>query len=430
MSHVPQLLELLAFLKDPNPQVRRIALAELLPYTATDKTERSLFLRDQHVEQVATLCADTELIAHDALSALINLTNSALATVRIAKIDGFVAGIVRMIISEKALLADLAAMLLSNMTKVDSVSLDLLALRLPFPGVAAAAAAATPGEEETDAPMVTEEPLEDVEALDLLLEVFLKGEGKKYNPNADYDFLASVFANVSTITPGRSYLLAAPSPELEPPLVKLISFTEHPSTIRRGGVASSIKNSAFLKDAHSRLVATTNEAPAVPGSIDLLPQMLLPLCGPEEFDLDDMEKLPEILQLLPPDKVREPDPAIRLILVETLVLLATTRACRESMRTRGVYYVIKAAHLAETVSKVTEPMVRLVDLLMREEGPDTAIEEVDEDMEAPTKSATILVDASGHETKASTVPPMPVPVAAAPPPQVDSEDEEEMLLEV
>ena len=66
----------------------------------------------------------------------------------------------------------------------------------------------------------------------------------------------------------------------------------------------------------------------------------------------DMEQLPEILQLLGPDKVREPDPAIRLILVETLLLLATTRACRESMRTRGVYFVIKAAHLAETVSKV------------------------------------------------------------------------------
>lgn len=86
MSHVPQLLELLAFLKDPNPQVRRIALAELLcvpslarrepvgivlnvfkhisPYTASDKTERSLFLQDQHLEQVAALCADIEVSPH------------------------------------------------------------------------------------------------------------------------------------------------------------------------------------------------------------------------------------------------------------------------------------------------------------------------------------------------------------------------------
>ena len=39
-----------------------------------------------------------QLIAHDALSALINLTNSAVATHRIAQVDGFVAGLVRMII--------------------------------------------------------------------------------------------------------------------------------------------------------------------------------------------------------------------------------------------------------------------------------------------------------------------------------------------
>lgn len=75
-----------------------------------------------------------------------------------------------------------------------------------------------------------------------------------------------------------------------------------------------------------------------------------------------MEKLPETLQLLGPDKVREPDPAIRLILVETLVLLATTRACREAMRTRGVYFVIKAAHLAETVMKVRLLSLSLLNL--------------------------------------------------------------------
>lgn len=80
--------------------------------------------------------------------------------------------------------------------------------------------------------------------------------------------------------------------------------------------------------------------------------MLLPLCGPEEFDIDILDELPVELQLLGPSKIREPDAAIRLILVETLVLLATTRACREAMRVRGVYEVIKMAHLAETVDKV------------------------------------------------------------------------------
>lgn len=90
-----------------------------------------------------------------------------------------------------------------------------------------------------------------------------------------------------------------------------------------------------------------------------------------------LDELPSELQLLPSDKTREPDPQIRTILVETLVLLATNRSNREAMRKRGVYPVIKEAHLKETVPAVKEAMVRLVNLLMRDEGPDTALEEVD-----------------------------------------------------
>lgn len=104
---------------------------------------------------------------------------------------------------------------------------------------------------------------------------------------------------------------------------------------------------------------------------------------------------------MPPDKKRESDPQIRAILVEALVMLATTRSCREAMRLRGVYEVIRAAHLAETVSKVTEPMVQLVNLLKREEGPDTAIEELE-----PSATAT------AEEAKQA------------------EEDEDEMLIEV
>ena len=52
--------------------------------------------------------------------------------------------------------------------------------------------------------------------------------------------------------------------------------------------------------------------------VDLLPRLLLPLAGPEEFDDDDMERLPVDLQYLPPDKKREKDPDIRKILVECI----------------------------------------------------------------------------------------------------------------
>lgn len=111
---------------------------------------------------------------------------------------------------EKALLSDLACMLLSNMSKLDAVSRQILGLRVPFSLVedapAADAPSATAGAGDADASTAAapsgptlQASNEEIAALDLLLEVFLKGEGKKYNPNANYDFLASVFANVSLV---------------------------------------------------------------------------------------------------------------------------------------------------------------------------------------------------------------------------------------
>lgn len=53
--------------------------------------------------------------------------------------------------------------------------------------------------------------------------------------------------------------------------------------------------------------------------VDLLPSLLLPLAGPEQFEEEDMEKLPVDLQYLPDDKTREPDPDIRKMLLEALL---------------------------------------------------------------------------------------------------------------
>ena len=53
--------------------------------------------------------------------------------------------------------------------------------------------------------------------------------------------------------------------------------------------------------------------------VDILPQLLLPLAGPEELLENEMDQLPIDLQYLPEEKEREPDPEIRLMLVETLL---------------------------------------------------------------------------------------------------------------
>lgn len=52
--------------------------------------------------------------------------------------------------------------------------------------------------------------------------------------------------------------------------------------------------------------------------VNILPALLLPLAGPEEFDDEDTDKLPVDLQYLSQDKQREADPKIRQMLIEAL----------------------------------------------------------------------------------------------------------------
>ena len=62
--------------------------------------------------------------------------------------------------------------------------------------------------------------------------------------------------------------------------------------------------------------------------VDILPQLLLPLAGGEEFDEDDMEKLPDDLQYLEHDKKRETDPDIRILLLEGITQVSGVRHCK------------------------------------------------------------------------------------------------------
>lgn len=101
----------------------------------------------------------------------------------------------------------------------------------------------------------------------------------------------------------------------------------------------------------SMTVATPPSNIEAPG-VGVLPYILLPLAGPEEFDLEDQEKLHEALQFLPPTKTREPDQTLRLTHVESLLLLCHTRWGRDFLRDNGVYEIIRVAHENETVDKV------------------------------------------------------------------------------
>jgi hypothetical protein len=100
---------------------------------------------------------------------------------------------------------------------------------------------------------------------------------------------------------------------------------------------------------------------------DLLPNILLPLAGPEELSDEDMEGMPMDLQLLPDTKKRESDNFLRKELLEAVLALCTTRPVRDVMRARKVYPILREAHLNETDPACEETIQKIVELLMGNE---------------------------------------------------------------
>lgn len=395
MSTESQLKELLGFLHDKNPQARQIALENLLPQTAREAPYRRVFLdqlsggglgsrkEPDSIRDLKLLCRDQAAIAHDAFRALVNLSDSALVVPFLAE-PKFLEFLVAYILNPGALLADLATMVLSNVTVNPNAIQNLLALRIQLdndhPVASRAATAPAP-------PSTTPVESREESATVLLVDAFVEaavvpGEsGGDRKRKGDLHFLASVFANITVAPAGRLALLSLRSGTSEFLLAKLLSFTEHPDTIRRGGVASTLKNCAFHSPAHLAMLKPEDEILAIPPStelgkgMNLLSFLLLPLAGPEEFDLEDMDKLPASIQFLPDTKKREPDQFIRLTHIETLLLLCTTRPGREYMRVNGVYEVVQKMHETEQNVPVMEHIERLVNLLKRDEGAEIEVDE-------------------------------------------------------
>lgn len=235
-------------------------------------------------------------------------------------------------------------------------------------------------------------------AISQLMDCFVKGASGTYNKNANFDYLSYFFADLSKHKECRDYFLTPqPSDENIIPLSKILVFTEHPSHIRRLGVASTIKNVCFDVSSHPKLLAphyvdskakplltfSSNGAGGEqeekePDPLNLLPYILLPLCGPEDFSPEDQEDMLEDLQLLPPDKKRETDTEILKTHLETLLLLTTTKEGRETLRKVKVYPVVRELHAQIDDEGVREGCDRLVQVLMRDEKED----EVDEKMDA------------------------------------------------
>ncbi|TPX33774.1 hypothetical protein SmJEL517_g03418 [Synchytrium microbalum] len=349
-----QVQELFGFLKDDRADVRQLAASNVAGLTGTAEFNSVFKKNPRAIRDLMSLISDEAMVAHEAINALTNLSADldilAIMASSGTDFNNFLYMLLVIIISPNNMLTDAGCMLLNNISKSTTVITALLPSMNENKNVTGAT---------TTGPVTKRASM-----LDNLLDLFVKGVNKSYNPKAEYHFLGGVFANISGSARGSAFFLEDSTVDSTPRLSRLIPFTEHANLIRRGGVDSTLRNIclAVANDkslASSRLEMFTKCV--------VLGAILLPLAGPEEYGEEDMDGMPAEIQFLEDTKKREADPKLRLILVEAILALCSIRGGRVLLRENKVYPVLKHLHIWEKDTLVLERIESAVDLLMRDE---------------------------------------------------------------
>ncbi|XP_060865155.1 protein HGH1 homolog [Metopolophium dirhodum] len=185
--------------------------------------------------------------------------------------------------------------------------------------------------------------------LESLMKLFIT---RDVQHETNYDYISYLLSNLCQLHEVRMWLMNSDN------LQKLFPFLNLNNSLRRAGVIMTLKNCCFELEKHEWLLSE---------DLDLLPRLLLPLAGPEQFDEEDNEKLPLDLQYLPDDKEREPDSDIRLALLQALTQLSAKRDCREIIRDQGTYLILREFHKWEPNMELKLVCENLVDILIKTE---------------------------------------------------------------
>ncbi|XP_037658758.1 protein HGH1 homolog [Choloepus didactylus] len=176
-----------------------------------------------------------------------------------------------------------------------------------------------------------------------------------YNVRASLHYLGPLLSNLSQRPAARAFLLDPDRRVVQ----RLLPFTQYPeSSVRRGGVVGTLRNCCFEHRHHEWLLGP---------EVDILPFLLLPLAGPEDFPEEEMARLPVDLQYLPPDKQREPDADVRKMLIEAIMLLTATVPGRQQVRDQGAYLILRELHSWEPEPDVRVACEKLIQVLIGDE---------------------------------------------------------------
>ncbi|QEU62479.1 Hgh1 [Kluyveromyces lactis] len=350
-----ELEELVSFLHSDQPAVRQIALDNLVGFSTG--TNAVIFKCNNYkaIDDLKVLAKDkSKVIVQQSTTILANLCDDVTMRKLIVKDTAFLQYLSWKICDLTNASADIMCILLSNLAKEDNIT-ELFSFV----------------KKEDDGIPLNKEVFKSNKVMDCLMDCFVKGYDRKLNKYATYDYLAYFFADVSRFKIGREYFIEQQEYDGVIPISKLLVFTEkYDAKTRREGVAYTIKNSLFDSEKHENLL--TNE------EINLLPYILLPIASAKDSEIDeeDMFNLPDELQLLPADKERDPIPEIICVHLESILLLCTTKAGREYLRSKSVYPLVRELHKNIANDDIGELSHRIVNMLMRGEPENQVIEEI------------------------------------------------------
>lgn len=190
--------------------------------------------------------------------------------------------------------------------------------------------------------------------LPVLLPLYMAGP--KHNTKCDYAFLASAMADLTNIREGRLFFV-----EDLGRLERLLPDLHSVSLVRRGGITAIIKNCLFETNYHEAILAKEKADDFI---ITTLAGRLLD--SRSQISAEEREKFPVELQLLDHLKA-ESDIVIRSTIIECLIILAMTRAGRDTMHSKQIYPILREWHRLEPVADMKLLIEKMVELLIRDE---------------------------------------------------------------
>ncbi|KAH3899048.1 Hgh1p SCDLUD_004470 [Saccharomycodes ludwigii] len=352
-----ELEELVTFLHSPQPAVRQIALDNLVGFSTGPNAVIFSYDNYRAIEDLKELSKDkSAILVRQSITTLVNLSDDDHIRKLIVQDLDYLTFLIAKICNLNNSSADIMCILLSNLSKNNKIT-QVFNITL----------------DES----LNKDVFKSVNAMNCLMDCFVKGFDRSLNKFANYDYLAYFFADVSRFKQGREYFITKQDYDNVIPLQKLLVFTEKydETKTRREGIAYTIKNSLFDAKKHQTLLEDSD--------LNLLPYILLPITSAKDSEIDeeDMFKLPDELQLLDDDKQRDPCPEIICVYLESILLLCTTKFGREYLRDKSVYPLIRELHKHVENEDIEELCIRIVNMLMRGEPDSAEIEEL------PSKSA-------------------------------------------